>query len=212
MNEITQLIQNYGEWIYLFAFFWAALEGETFVIFAGLAAQRGYLNIFELIAAVGLGSLMGDQICFWLGRCYGTRLLHRFPKLEAGVKLAIIWLERHAVGFILSYRFMYGVRNVSSIAIGMSHLTWQKFAFWNAVAAFVWAVAFSNIGYAFGDLIARVPHGEDMLVSGIHQVMLTVVSLFVLILGVRAISIRLHKHHTLRLHKHQATQTPDKAE
>lgn len=212
MNEINELIQNYGDWVYLIAFFWAALEGETFVIFAGLAAQRGYLNIFELILAVGLGSLMGDQICFWLGRCYGARLLHRFPKLEAGVKLAIVWLERHAVGFILSYRFMYGVRNVSSIAIGMSHLTWQKFALWNAIAAFMWAVAFSNIGYAFGDLIARIPHGEDMLVSGIHQVMLTVVSLFVLILGVRAVSIRLHKHHLTRLHKHHAAQTPDKAE
>ena len=215
MNEINQLIQNYGEWIYLIAFFWAALEGETFVIFAGLAAQQGYLNIFMLIASVGLGSLLGDQICFWLGRGYGARLLHHFPKLEAGVNQAIIWLERHSVGFILSYRFMYGIRNVSSIAIGMSHLTWQKFAFWNATAAFVWAVAFSNIGYAFGDLIERVPHGEDMLVSGIHQAMLTVVSLFILIIGIRVFSARLHKYHSARLHKlhkQHTTQTPDKTE
>lgn len=218
MNEINQLIQHYGDWIYLIAFFWAALEGETFVIFAGLAAQRGYLNIFELIVSVGLGSLLGDQICFWLGRCYGARLLHRFPRLEAGVNQAIIWLERHSVGFILSYRFMYGIRNVSSIAIGMSHLTWQRFAFWNSIAAFVWAIAFSNIGYAFGDLIARMPHGEDMLVSGIHQFMLTVVSLFILIIGIRIFSARLHKYHSARLHKlhlHKhptTTETPDKTE
>lgn len=195
MNEINQLIQNYGDWIYLIAFFWAALEGETFVIFAGLAAQRGYLNVFELIVSVGLGSLMGDQICFWLGRCYGARILHHFPKLEPGVNQAILWLERHAVGFILSYRFMYGIRNVSSIAIGMSHLTWQKFALWNAIAAFVWAVAFSNLGYLFGDLIERVPQGEDKLEAGIHQAMLTIFGLFVLIVGVRYLSSRLHKRH-----------------
>jgi membrane protein DedA with SNARE-associated domain len=202
MNEINQLIQNYGDWIYLIAFFWAALEGETFVIFAGLAAQRGYLNMFELIAAVGLGSLMGDQICFWLGRCYGTHLLDRFPKLQAGVNIAIIWLEKHAVGFILSYRFMYGIRNVSSIAIGMSHLTWQKFAFWNAIAAFAWAVAFSNVGYAFGGLVANVPEGEDVIASRIHQGMIIVLGLFVLVMGFRVISTRLHKHH--------AKQTLDK--
>ncbi|MCX7067388.1 MAG: DedA family protein [Methylococcales bacterium] len=196
MNEITQLIQSYGDWIYLIAFFWAALEGETFVIFAGLAAQRGYLNIYELILAVGLGSLMGDQICFWLGRCYGARLLHHFPKLERGVKQAIVWLEKHAVGFILSYRFMYGIRNVSSIAIGMSHLRWEKFALWNFIAAFVWAVAFSNIGYLFGGLIQQMPEGEDKLVSGIHQVMLGVVGLFLLVIAMRFISARLHKHHT----------------
>jgi membrane protein DedA with SNARE-associated domain len=92
---------------------------------------------------------------------------------------------------------MYGIRNVSSIAIGMSHLRWQKFAFWNAVAAFVWAVAFSNIGYAFGDLIARVPQaeGEDMIESSIHQAMLIVVGLFVLVMGFRVISARIHKYH-----------------
>ena len=204
MNEINALIQNYGDWIYLVAFFWAALEGETFVIFAGLAAQRGYLNIFELIAAVGLGSFLGDQICFWLGRCYGNRVLERFPKLQAGERLAITWLEKHAIGFILSYRFMYGVRNVSSIVIGMSHLTWQKFALWNAIAAFIWAVAFSNIGYAFGDLVAKVPHGEDQIVSGIHQVMLAIVGLLAILIGIRMISSRLHKHH--------ANQQSDKTE
>jgi membrane protein DedA with SNARE-associated domain len=202
MNEINQLIQNYGDWIYLIAFFWAALEGETFVIFAGLAAQRGYLNLYELIVAVGLGSLLGDQICFWLGRCQGSRVLHHFPKLESGVNLAIIWLEKHAVGFILSYRFMYGIRNVSSIAIGMSHLPWQKFAFWNAVAAFVWAVAFSNIGYLFGGLVANVPEGEDAIAAGIHQAMLIILGLFVLVMGFRVISTRIHKHH--------AKQTLDK--
>ncbi len=204
MNEINQLIQNYGDWIYLIAFFWAALEGETFVIFAGLAAQRGYLNVFELIVSVGLGSLMGDQICFWLGRCYGARILHHFPKIEPGVNQAILWLEKHAVGFILSYRFMYGIRNVSSIAIGMSHLSWQKFALWNAIAAFVWAVAFSNIGYLFGDLIQRVPQGEDKLEAGIHQAMLTVVGLFLLIVGVRVFSSYLHKR--------QIAQSTDKTE
>ena len=104
-----------------------------------------------------------------------------------------MWLERHAVGFILSYRFMYGIRNVSSIAIGMSHLTWQKFAFWNAVAAFVWAVAFSNIGYSFGHFVEKMPHGEDVLVTSIHQVMLSVVGLFLLIIGFRVISSYIHK-------------------
>jgi membrane protein DedA with SNARE-associated domain len=84
----------------------------------------------------------------------------------------------------------------------MSHLTWQKFAFWNAIAAFVWAVAFSNVGYAFGGLVANVPEGEDAIASGIHQAMLIVLGLFVLVMGFRVISTRIHKHH--------AKQTLDK--
>ncbi len=204
MNEINELIQNYGNWIYLVAFIWAALEGETFVIFAGIAAQQGYLNMYGLIIAVGLGSLLGDQVCFWLGRGYGEQLLKRHPKLQAGEKRAVAWLERHAVGFILAYRFMYGIRNISSIVIGMSHLTWQKFAFWNAVAAFIWAIAFSNIGYVFGGLVGQVPHGEDLLVSRIQQVMMVIVGVFALLIGFRMLTSYLHKRHI--------TVPPDEAE
>ncbi len=86
----------------------------------------------------------------------------------------------------------------------MSHLPWQKFALWNAIAAFFWAVAFSNIGYLFGDLIQRIPHGEDKLEAGIHQAMLTVVGLFLLIVGVRVFSSYLHKR--------QLAQSTDKTE
>ena len=35
MNEINEAIAQYGQWVYLLIFLWAALEGETFVIFAG---------------------------------------------------------------------------------------------------------------------------------------------------------------------------------
>lgn len=197
MNEINELIQNYGAWIYLIAFIWAALEGETFVIFAGLAAQQGYLNIYGLIVAVGFGSLLGDQVCFWLGRCYGDKLLQRFPKLQKGEQLAIAWLERHAVGFILSYRFMYGIRNISSIVIGMSHLTWQKFAFWNFVAAFVWAVTFANLGFVFGGMIEHLPHeeGGDLIVERIQQVMIAAVALFGLLIAFRMLTSYLQKRH-----------------
>jgi membrane protein DedA with SNARE-associated domain len=80
----------------------------------------------------------------------------------------------------------------------MSHLSWQKFALWNFIAAFVWAVAFSNIGYLFGDLIEHVPEGEDKLASVIHQVMVGILAFFTLFMVMRFISARLQKHHSDR--------------
>jgi membrane protein DedA with SNARE-associated domain len=154
MTEIEELIAQYGDLFYLMAFLFAALEGEIFVIFAGFAAQRGHLGIVELILAVWLGSTFGDQICFWLGRHFGTHIFKYTPKLKAGIMKAVGRFEKYAILFIMSYRFMYGVRNVSGIAIGMSHFPWQKFAFWNVIAAFFWAVIFSGFGYFFGGLIS----------------------------------------------------------
>lgn len=193
MTEINALIYSYGQWFYVLAFFWAALEGETFVIFAGFAAQRGYLNIEALLVAVWLGSLCGDQLFFLLGRCFGSRILIRFPAQKIRVDRVIGWLERYAITFILCYRFMYGVRNISSIAIGISHLSWKTFALWNTIAALIWAAAFSGCGYFFGNIISYLP--QHSVVSGVQKIMLSILALFIFLAVLRIIITRLQKRY-----------------
>lgn len=190
MNEINQLIHQSGDWFYLLTFIWAALEGETFVIFAGFAAQRGFLNVEWLCISAWLGSLTGDQICFWIGRHFGSHIFVMFPKLKPKVESAVGWLEKYAIVFILSYRFMYGVRNVSGIAIGMSRLPWQTFALWNTIAAFVWAASFSAAGYFFGDVLERIP-----LASGIREYSLAIVAIVAFIIATRLFIIKLQNKH-----------------
>lgn len=195
INKIKECITQNGDLFYLLTFVWTALEGETFVLFAGFAVQLGYLNAEALVISAWLGSAFGDQVCFWLGRCLGTRILERSPKLKQPVDHAIGWLENYAIPFILSYRFMYGVRNVSGIAVGMSHLSWQKFAFWNAIAAFVWAVAFTCAGYFFGDVITRLLRdNQDVITSSILEISVFVISMFAIYVAIRTLIIRWHKN------------------
>lgn len=195
MQQIHELIHRHGDLFYLITFVWTALEGETFVIFAGLAAQKGALNVWLLFLAAWLGSMFGDQVFFFIGRRFGTRILEHMPKLKPGVERALGWLEKYAVVFILSYRFMYGLRNVSGVAIGLSHLPWKRFAMLNAVAAFVWASAFVGFGYLFGDVIKHMRHKQEVVESSVHEITLTVLGLFaVLIIGRLAI-MWWHKRH-----------------
>lgn len=148
--DIYHLIEQYREWFYVITFIWTFLEGETFVIFAGAAASQGLLHIYWLIVAAWIGSFCGDQLYFWIGRKYGHRLLKRFPKLQGGVNVALDMLHKYHVGFILSFRFIYGVRNFSSLAMGMSMISWPRFAALNFVAAGLWANAFCWGGYLLG--------------------------------------------------------------
>lgn len=148
--DVYHLIEQYREWFYVITFIWTFLEGETFVIFAGAAASQGLLHIYWLIAAAWLGSFCGDQLYFWIGRKYGHRLLKRFPRLQGGVNVALDMLHKYHVGFILSFRFIYGVRNFSSLAMGMSLISWPRFAALNFIAAGLWANAFCWMGYLLG--------------------------------------------------------------
>jgi membrane protein DedA with SNARE-associated domain len=148
--DIRELVLQHGAWFYLIVLAWTFLEGETVVLFAGFAAAQGLLNPIVLFVVAWLGSFAGDQCYFWLGRRYGTRLVERFPRWRRGIDLALHWLERYDVGFILVFRFIYGIRNFSSLAMGLSAIRWNRFLKFNLVAAFLWAASFVAVGFFLG--------------------------------------------------------------
>lgn len=163
MDEVAHYIQKYGYLFYAITFLWTFLEGETFVIFAGALTVPGLgdfetppINIYWLILCAWLGSFSGDQLYFLLGRRFGPRILRRFPRLRSGVQLAIDLLHKYHTLFILTYRYMYGVRNFASFGMGMSELRWSRFASLNFVAAFIWANTFAWGGYLLGLFFASV--------------------------------------------------------
>lgn len=201
IGDPDYLAHHYGALFYLITFCWTAIEGETFVIIAGLFAQKGYLNIFLLFLAAWLGSFTGDQVVFFLGRRYGARILHHFPRLEPGVNRAIGWLENYAVIFILSYRFVYGLRNVSGIAVGLSHIPWKKFALWNCIAAFIWALAFAGFGFLYGDVIGHIHHKEEVVSGGVRQLTLSMLGLFAFIIAIRLAVIRWQHYRSNKIGK-----------
>ncbi len=154
--DINQLIAHNGACFYAIVFIWTFLEGETVVLFAGFAAAQGLVDPILLFTAAWLGSFSGDQCYFWLGRRFGARLLDRFPRWRRGVDSALHWLERYDTGFILSFRFIYGVRNFSSFALGVSAVRWNRFLRLNFLAAGVWAASFVGVGYFLGHAFRAV--------------------------------------------------------
>jgi membrane protein DedA with SNARE-associated domain len=178
--DIVEWIQDYGEWFYAITFIWTFLEGETFVLFAGLAARQGILSLDLLILTAWLGSFAGDQFYFWIGRHWGNHLLRRFPRWSPGVHAALDMLRRYDTWFILSFRFIYGVRNFSSFAMGTSGLSWVRFLVLNFIAAGVWAVTFAGTGYlvgaAFEDLLGDLALAFGLVMLGIFAAVIFMIS------------------------------------
>jgi membrane protein DedA with SNARE-associated domain len=154
--DVKQIILEHGAWSYLITFAWTFFEGETFVLFAGFAAAQGLMSAPLLVVAAWLGSFVGDQCYFWIGRRFGLRVLARQPAWRSRVDTALGWLKKYDAGFILTFRFIYGVRNFSSFALGISGIDWRRFLVLNFIAAGLWATLFVGIGYVFGQTLERV--------------------------------------------------------
>jgi membrane protein DedA with SNARE-associated domain len=194
---VLRCIAEYPLYAYLIIFGWTFVEGETIVLIAAFAAAQGLLNPLILLVVAGVGSYLGDQSYFWLGRHYGVRLLKRFPSWRPGCESALSWLERYDVWFILSFRFIYGVRNFSSFALGLSAVRWERFLTLNFVAAMVWAAAFVGIGYFLG-------HAFSTAVNIANWLGYALLGVFVTVAGGMCLLHRLHR----RRHKAQHSGKP----
>ena len=132
------------------------LEGETILILGGFAAHRGYLHLPWVVLCAFLGTLLGDQLYFYVGRLKGNRLLENRPGWKSKADKVLPLLDRHQVWLILGFRFLYGIRTVTPFLIGASGVAPLRFLLLNSLGALVWATLIGVLGYMFGHTLEAV--------------------------------------------------------
>ncbi|HAZ2883374.1 TPA: DedA family protein [Salmonella enterica subsp. enterica serovar Kentucky] len=176
--DINTLITHYG---YAALVIGSMAEGETVTLLGVVAAHQGLLKFPLVAAAVALGGMMGDQLLYLLGRCYGGKILRRFPRYHTKIRRAQKMIQRHPYLFVIGTRFMYGFRVVGPLLIGASRLPPKIFLPLNIVGALIWALLFTTLGYLGGEVIAPWLHDLDQHLR--HGVWLILA--IVLVVGVR---------------------------
>lgn len=151
--DLAQVLQDYGYPALLLGTF---LEGETIMVLGGLAAHLGYLSLDWVIACGFFGTFIGDQLFFLLGRRHGNSLLARRPSWQPRADRVFAILERHQNLLILGFRFLYGLRSVTPFAIGMSKVSYVRFAALNFIGAAIWAITVGLAGFYFGQAMESV--------------------------------------------------------
>lgn len=165
---ISSFVASYG---YVAVFLGTLLEGETILIAGGFAAHTGLLD-WRLVALVAvIGATLGDQLAFLLGRWKGAALIERFPILARRKQRVHDLLERYDVIFILTVRFLYGLRIAGPLILGSSRIPLHRFAILNVLGAAIWALLVSGVGYTVGAalnaLLADLKRVEEAALAGI---------------------------------------------
>lgn len=150
MNWIETALKEYGDYGYALILFITFIEGETIVILAGIAAKLEYLNINWVIVCAIVGSFSGDQLWFYMGRRWGPQIIAKRPSWQASAKKVYGILDRHKYWLMLTFRFYYGLRNVTPFVIGSAGISRLLFFTLNLIGAIIWAFAFAYAGYYIG--------------------------------------------------------------
>ena len=130
------------EWLlslgYLGAFIGVILEGEILLLSVLQTANLGYTNLYGIIVAAFLGTLLGDWFFFLTGRRRGRAFLENRPKLQAKFQKANRMVEKNSTWLLLSYRFIYGFRVILPLSFGISAIPLRKFAIFSLISTILW--------------------------------------------------------------------------
>lgn len=156
MAEFEHYLATFGPLAILLG---AAFEGQTAVIAGGVMARQGLISPYVAVAAAALGSGILDQVLFILGRSFrDTGFVRRVAAKTAFAK-ALGLIERYPTGFILVFRFLYGLRAAGPVAVGVTQVSTARFAILNAIGALIWAGVFVGLGVLFGPAVMSVLGG-----------------------------------------------------
>jgi len=152
-NKFVYLMKEYG---YVILFAWSILEGEMGLIMAGLLSHTGDMWVPMAIFIAGLGGFVGDQIYFYIGRYNKSYVHKKFKGQRRKFALAHLLLKKYGWPIIFIQRYMYGMRTVIPISIGLTRYNAKVYAFINLLSAWLWAAITIIPVWYFGDVILEL--------------------------------------------------------
>jgi membrane protein DedA with SNARE-associated domain len=130
------------------------IPSETIIITASVLAAQGDLFIWLIVPLVALGAIVGDNLCYLLGRAIGDPVADRLFRGEVG-EARLLWAEealrRRGAVLIGVGRFVPGGRTATTFAAGTLEMPYRQFLAADAFAAAIWALYVCMLGYLGGE-------------------------------------------------------------
>jgi len=162
--HIAEFVKDWG---YVAVFLGSMIEGESVIFIAGFFAHEGYLSLPKIIVVSFTGTLFADQALYFVGRHYGKSFIDRFPSFRPRADRAFNLLKQYDNIFILSFRFIYGIRIISPVIIGASGVSVKRFMLLNLIAAVIWSVGSCVAAYFFAHLVLEYLHLFPKVILGL---------------------------------------------
>lgn len=124
--------------------------GVTAIFFAGFVARSTGESLAYIIILATVGSFLGDNFDYFLGR-RGGRVLENKPLYAKSVARVEPFLKKHGIWAIFVGRFSGWSRAWVALASGIIGFTYWKFAVVSALSAFFWTSIWIIGGYILGE-------------------------------------------------------------
>ena len=155
MEQIAELIRDYG----IFAVFaLCTVEGDITLLLSGVMAHGAFFgeySFLKVFLAGTLGGVAGDNVGYWIGRLFRTKIKHyRFyemarPRIER-------LIEKFGGFAIIISKYIYGIRAAMCLFYGIGKMPYLRFLLLDTISCAFWSLMLASVGYFFSGAIVGI--------------------------------------------------------
>ena len=140
------------------------IPSELIMPLAGFTAAKGDLNVFGVVAAGSIGTLIGALLWYYIGLRLGLEWIKKMANRhgrwmtldEEGVDQANEWFRRHGKMALVIGHLVPAVRTLISVPAGVSRMPLLTFLVASAIGTVAWTAILTAAGYLLESQYERV--------------------------------------------------------
>lgn len=133
------------------------LPGDSLLIAVGLLAAAKKMQLSLALPALLLGSVLGNNLGYYLGRRWGLPLLRRARLRPGDLERARRFMARFGPLSLLIGPYVPVFRAVVPFLCGTVRMSWPRFFVLSLVGSLLWTQGLTLLAYYLG---SKIPHLE----------------------------------------------------
>jgi len=162
------------DWGYIALFLYSFGGGFVGLVIAGVLSYAGDLNIVVSMIVAGSSNFLGDQFLFYMARTNKSYANDTMKKYGRKVALAHLLMRRYGSTVVFLQKYVYGIKTLIPLAMGLTKYSFKKFTAYNALAAIAWAIVVGGISYLMGEIV--LTYAEEYKYYGVAVILAIILS------------------------------------
>ena len=150
MDDMLHNLETYG---YIVLFLYSFGGGFVALMGAGVLSYTGHMDLTTSILVAFVANFIGDMVLFYMGRYNKKEVMVYMHKHKRKLALSHILMRKHGSWVIFLQKYVYGIKTLIPLAIGITKYDLKKFAVLNLIAAALWSVVIGFGSFMAGEVI-----------------------------------------------------------
>ena len=163
---LTEIIRDYGVYIYLFLFLVIFVEtgvvvmpllpGDSLLFAVGLiASTTGQIDIYTVIPLLVFAALLGDNVNYFVGKKFGDFIQSKEKILflkKSHIEETERYFAENGGKTVILARFIPIVRTIAPFVAGAGEMKYRTYLLYCISGAFLWVTSITLLGYFLGNI------------------------------------------------------------